>query len=248
MRDTASSIQIGMRALFVVSAILVLCGFGAEAKSGILRLTVRDVKTGYPLQAKINIEGARTLSLETNDAGRVIVALDPGEYRIEVSAAAHTSAQTHFRVGQRANLPFTIFLDPEKPPDEELPGRLNADVRAGFTLLHGYTVDAYTGKPISGVKVRMDHANVETRSDSIGHFLLSVPTPVSKFPGGMGTDTLIFAKRGYSTEEFINFGVAGEEMGGVPYGMRKGSGLHKHDATHKLMKDASSREGPQTAN
>jgi len=52
----------------------------------------------------------------------------------------------------------------------------------------------------------------------------------------MGTDTLVFEKRGYSTEEFTNFGRAGIEMGGEANELKRGTRIHKHDATHKLMK------------
>ncbi len=181
-----------------------------------------------------------------NDAGRASLTLVSGEYRIEASEPSHKTLRTHCNIGHGANLPFTIFLEPERLPAEELPESLNANVRAGFTLLHGYVVEGESGKPIVGVNVRMHHANVETRTDSLGHYLLSVPTPASNYPGGMGTDTLIFEKKGYSTEEFTNFGVTGEEMGVVAYGMEKGSKIHTHDATHKLMKKQ--REGPQSAN
>jgi len=66
----------------------------------------------------------------------------------------------------------------------------------------------------------------------------------------MGTVTLIFEKKGYSTEEFDNFGVAGDDMGGEGNEMAKGSKIHKHDATHKLMqlKKAPGLEGPQSTN
>jgi hypothetical protein len=247
MHDSRSNVsRTGVRAIFVVSAISVFSAAGAQAESGVLRLSVKDVNTHYALQADVIFEGPQKVSVRMNDTGRASLALIPGEYRIEASEPSHKTLRTHCNIGQGANLPFTIFLEPERLPAEELPEGLNANVRAGFTLLHGYVVEGESGQPIVGVNVRMDHANVETRTDSLGHYLLSVPTPVSNYPGGMGTDTLIFEKKGYSTEEFTNFGVTGEEMGGIAYGMEKGSQIHKHDATHKLMKKQ--RGGPQSAN
>jgi hypothetical protein len=237
-----------VRAIFVVAAISIFCAAGSQAESGLLRVTVKDVTTHYALHADVMLEGPQKVSVRMNGAGRAILTLVPGEYRIEASEPSHKTLRTHCRIAQGANLPFTIFLEPENLPREEHPEILNANVRPGFTLLHGYTVDADTGKPIAGVKVRIDHAKVETWSDSVGHYLLSVPTPKSKFPGGMGTDTLVFEKEGYSTEEFTNFGVAGIEMGGEANEMKKGTQIHKHDATHKLMNEEPGQEGPQSAN
>jgi hypothetical protein len=242
-------IQIGFRVFLTVSAILLFGAFRSQAEAGVLRLAVKDVNTHYGLQADVVLEGPKKVAVRMNDAGRARLTLVPGEYRIEVSEPLHKTAQTHCKVRKGANLPFTVFLVPEKFPDEELPENIDSKVRAGFTLLHGYTVDSDTGKPVSGVKVRMSHANVETLTDSVGHYFLSVPTPAAKYPGGMGTDTLIFEKRGYSTEVFTNFGLAGDEMGGEGNEMEKGSQVHKHDATHRLMQPGKrpTRERPQSA-
>jgi hypothetical protein len=136
----------------------------------------------YALHADVMLEGPQKVSVRMNGAGRAILTLVPGEYRIEASEPSHNTLRTHCRIAQGANLRFTILLEPENLPREEHPEILNANERPGFTLLHGYTVDADTGKPIAGVKVRVGHANVETWSDSVGHYLLSVPTPKSKFP------------------------------------------------------------------
>jgi Tol biopolymer transport system component len=220
------------------------------AATGVLRILVKDVNTHYALQANIILGGTQSLSVQTDDAGRVVLSLEPGEYLIEATAPSHKAIRTHTSVHEGDNnIPMTIFLDPESLPVEELPETLSANVRPGFTLLHGYIVDAETGKPVSSVKVRMDHANVKARTDSKGHYLLSVPTPVPQYPGGLGTDTLIIEKEGYSTEEFDNFGVGGDAMGGHGLEIEKGSQIHKHDATHKLLKEnpTSDTEEPQSA-
>jgi len=99
------------------------------------------------------------------------------------------------------------------------------------------------------VTVRFVNAGVETQTDSKGHFLLSVPTPEPEHPGGAGTDTLTFEKPGYKTLVFENFAIATEEMGPVSYGLEKGKGVIREDATHKLMRKegAGLEEEPQSA-
>ena len=183
IHDSRSNVsRTGVPAFFLVAAISVFSAAGSQAESGPLRVTVKDVTTHYALHADVMLEGPQKVSVRMNGAGRAILTLVPGEYRIEASEPSHKTLRTHCRIAQGANLRFTILLEPENLPREEHPEILNANERPGFTLLHGYTVDADTGKPIAGVKVRVGHANVETWSDSVGHYLLSVPTPKSKFP------------------------------------------------------------------
>jgi hypothetical protein len=57
----------------------------------------------------------------------------------------------------------------------------------------------------------MVNANVETQTDSRGHFWLSAPTPPAPIPGSSGTDTLLYEKAGYKTLIFRNFATDGEE-------------------------------------
>src|SRR5207248_3821345 len=90
--------------------------------------------------------------------------------------------------------------------------------------------------------------NVETLTDSRGHFGLSVPTPRPTVPDMMGTDTLTYEKPGYKTVIFENFGISSEEMGGIADGMEKGSGVVRHNETHKLMQNpGANQEEPQSA-
>jgi len=220
-----------------------------SSTTGVLKLTVEDVITHYALPANISLEGPQQLSVQANHAGRVSVTLEPGEYRVEISAFAHKIARTHYSVRPGANLPFTIMLDPEIPPAEERPEAINAEIRPGFTLLHGYTVDGETGQPLSGVRVRVVQENVRTQTDSDGHYDLLVPTPVPENPGGAGTDTLTFEKPGYKEVIFENFVIAGKAMGGIALDMERGSGVIEHDATHKMMMRGGreSEEEPQSA-
>lgn len=216
--------------------LLVLIPCPVSAATGVLEITVRDANTHYSLQANIGLEGPQRLSVQTDDIGRLRLTLAPGEYRIEISASGHKLMRTHYKIGPGKNLPFTIMLDPESLPEEERPGVIDAQIRPGFTLFHGYTVDSETGKPLSGVKVRFVHAGVETQTDSKGHFCLSVPTPQPEYSGGFGTDTLVYEKPGYKSLIINNFGITDDEMGGVAVDLEIGKGETNRD-THPLMRN-----------
>lgn len=222
--------------------------FPLSATTGVLRITVRDVDTHYALQANVSLDGPQRLSVQTDATGRVTLTLAPGEYRIEVTASGHKLQRTHYNVMPGANLPGTIMLDPESLQEEERPEVIDAEIRPGFTLFHGYTVDGDTGQPLSGVSVRFVQADVETQTDSKGHYMLSVPTPEPINPGGAGTDTLTFEKLGYKTVVFDNFAISGEAMGGIGLDLERGSGVIKQDATHKMMRgQIYNPEEPQSA-
>lgn len=232
-----------------ISAVVFIVFVASEvsAASGTLKFCVRDVLTGYAFRATAQLEGPESLTLQTDDTGCVKQNLAAGHYRVVVSAPGYKVLKTHLGIGSGRTAPVTAMMESETLPEEERPEVLDANIIPGATLFHGYVVDG--GKPLQGVKVRFVNAGVETLTDSKGHFMLSVRTPEPENPGGAGTDTLIFEKRGYKTEMFENFGIATEEMRGPAYGLEKGSGVIRHDATHKLMRKEGSATGeePQSA-
>lgn len=142
--------------------------------------------------------------------------------------------RTHYRVSAGHNR-MGVMLDPEVLPAPERPDAIARQTRTGFTLFHGYTVDEETGRPLAGVEVSFEHANVHTESGSDGHYALLVPTPRSEFPGGMGMDTLRFRKAGYKTLIFQNLGVGGDDMTSSQ-DMERGKGVIRMDATDKLLR------------
>jgi hypothetical protein len=213
-----------------------LAASNLSAATGVIDIRVRDVQTHYAVRATISLEGPQSLSLETGDIGRVTRELLPGEYSVEVVAAGYKVHKTHFNIGPGESLSFHIMLDSDNPPDEERPDTVRARLRPGFTLLHGYVVDSESGKPISGVRVRFEKGGVETHTDLKGHYWLSVTTPGPAVTGAMGADTLTYEKTGYKTVIFDNFGISGEEMGGNGLELEMGSGIVRHDATHKLTR------------
>ena len=222
--------------LVALITVFLLNSMGA-AETGILQLEVRDAVTHYAVQSRISLEGPKQLFAQTDPNGRVHLTLAPGEYRIEVSATGYKALRTHSKVALGRNLPLTIMLDRESPPDEERPDIIAQNVRPGFTLLHGFVVDSDSGKPLSGATVRLVTAGVETQTDSRGHYFLSAPTTEPVIQGTMGTDTLVFEKSGYKSIIFNNFGITGEEMGGSAVDLERGQGVIKRDAKHKLMQE-----------
>jgi hypothetical protein len=210
--------------------------------SGTMTFWVRDSRCHYSLQAVIKGEGPESFSVTTDAKGRGKIDLPAGEYRLEISASGHTSLRTHYLVEPGKTTKAGAFLDWLTVPEEESTEALNPLLRPGYTLLHEYIVDAETGEPLSGVKVRLVNAGVETQTDSKGHFTLSFPTPQPEIPGGIPTDTLIYEKPGYKTIVVRNFGIDPEEEGGNAVDLQKGKGVVERDGTHALMRKESQNE------
>lgn len=220
----------------------------ASAASGTLSLHVRDGITGYNVQASVKLEGPESLTLQTDDSGSLTLSLPAGVYREEVSAPGYKVLRSHTKIRAGSNSPETFMLDPLSPPEEESREAIEARLRQGFTLLHGYVENDNSGNPLPEATVRVVNGGEQTQTDSKGHFYLSVPTPEPENPGGMGTDTLICEKTGYKTDIRQNFGIVGEAMGPVGCALEKGTGQIIHDATHKLMRGQSTGgEEPQSA-
>ena len=237
------------RAYVAVLALIVSAASAFSAATGTLRLRVRDVVTDYNVRATIKLEGPESVAVKTDDYGRVTREMPAGNYRVVVSATGYEVRRAHLEIGSGRTLDFTVEMDALKPPEEESPEAINARIRAGYTLLHGYVEDDDSGRPLPAAIVRASNAGAETETDWKGHFYLSIPTPEPHNPYWMGTDTLIVEKAGYKTDIRENFGIAGEAMGPANCGLEKGKGTIKTNAIHKLMRKegADVQEEPQSA-
>jgi Tol biopolymer transport system component len=232
----------------VISFFTTLAACKLFAASGTLVLSVRDAQTGYAIRTAVQLEGPESVTLQTDEKGRVMRTLTAGEYRVLVSAPGYKPRKAHINIGSAGRLNFHLMLDSENPPEEERPEAINREIRPGLTYYHGYIVDDESGQPLSDVRVRFVNSGIETYTDSKGHFGLSVPTPKPSVPDGMGTDTLIYEKPGYKTVIFDNFGITGEAMGGLADGMEKGAGVIRNNTPHKLLqKPGANPEEPQSA-
>jgi hypothetical protein len=233
------------RRCFAVSLLVCLVAAVAFAATGTLELRVRDARTYQPVPATIKGAGPQAFSVMIDASGNRDVDLPSGDYRLEITSIGYKLRRAHYVVTSGVKSSFTVMLDAENPPPDERPEVIAREARPGFTLLHGYVAEAGSGKPIPGVTVRVVGANVETSTNSRGHYSLSVPNPEAAAPTGWRTDTLIYQKPGYKTEVFENFGIYGEDMGGAALGLEKGTGTIKHDATHKLMREDDGRTEEQ---
>jgi hypothetical protein len=219
-------------ALFLVSVSSL--AFGADA--GTMQLRVRDSHTHFPVHAVIQGSGPKSFSVATDESGYGTVSLPPGEYQLQISAPDYAPLNTHYAIQPGKTTKAGAFIDPLSLPHEESLEVLDSLARPGHTLLHEYVLDEYTGLPLSGVRVRFVHAGIETKTDSKGHFFLSVPTPAPDFPGGIGSDTLMYEKAGYKAIVMKNLPIGSEEMGATGIDMKRGHGIIEIDSTHKLMR------------
>lgn len=221
------------RTAFVIQILLIASG-SAQRPTGTFQITVRDVSTHFAVQADVHFHGPENLTVQADTEGHLKPRLAPGEYQMEISAPGYKAMKTHYRVSAGRNQ-MGIEVEPESLPASENAAVIRSQIRPGFTLFHGFTVDEHTGHPISGVEISFAHAKVHVLSDANGHYALLVPTPQPEIPGGMGVDTLRFTKAGYKTLVFQNLGVGGDDMTRCQ-DMEMGKGVIRTDATHKLLR------------
>lgn len=207
---------------------------GSEARSGeangFIHLWIRDRVTHYAVPATIELQGPDSLTLQANDEGRITPRLQKGRYEAVFSAPGYKT-QTYlrggFEIAPGKTQSMYVMLDPERTPDTETSQAINAHIRPGFALLHGYVVDVDSGKPVSGAKVRVGFTLVET--DASGHYWLSVPLSLLAQKGSAGKpigelERITFAKPGYKTviNELV---VYGDELRETPIDLERGSGV-----------------------
>jgi Tol biopolymer transport system component len=211
--------------------------------AAILRVFVRDVDTHYAVHAKVKLEGSQSLTAETDNTGSLNVSLHPGQYRMEISAPGYRNMRSSTVTQAGKSSSMFIMLDPLTRPEEEQ--LLGSKLRSGLTLFHGYAVDD-SGRPISGVRVRLRNAGIETFTNERGYYELLVPTPSETAPDVPSTDTLTAEKPGYKTTIHRNLTVAGEDGGGVHLDLQQGSGTTEIDDTPAVIgKHAQVEEAPQ---
>ena len=196
-------------------------GTPAQAAFGHMEMWVQGSDTGYALKASIRLQGSQATTLETDAAGRATLQLPAGEYAVVISAPGYKTMKLALDLAPVANQNRHINLDPEKAPEGESPESIEAHIRPGYTVLHGFVIDADTRKPLPGVTVRLGKA--QGRTDAKGHYFVSVSTPPMTATGP-GALTLAFAKPGYHTIVIENFKVASDQLREVPIDMESGHG------------------------
>jgi hypothetical protein len=227
MKRIASSSSCALWRVLGGASMLVL-GMGfAAGPSGIIEFRVRDSTTGYAVRATVTVEGTKAgqlgpLSLRTNELGRFRRELPVGPYLVEVSAPGYESLKTQFEIGAVAPLPMTIVLPRQSLPEDLQPEVLDARLSPGHSLVQGYAVNAETGKPLPGVRIRLEKAQMQAVTNDRGYFWVSVPTPPLDALGLPGEDTLIAGLPGYKGYILQQFPGCRGRQRGVRVGSRAG--------------------------
>lgn len=198
----------------------------ASGGTGVLRIKVRDVVTHYAVPAKIEFEGTKSLSIETDGNG--MVTLPSGEYLETVSAPGYKTMwrdSIMVRPGSD-NTNAGVMLDPLGPRPEEESER--SQLKSGYTLFVGYATDEQ-GHPVADVLVHFKDAGAGTTTNERGYYSLSILTPPEKAEGEPATDTVIAEKNGYKT--IVHYGVEVESEGpkGIGLDMERGTGVTPFD-------------------
>ncbi len=210
-----------------------------HGQTGTLNITVRDDRNYYAVRAKVEIEGPKSLSMETDDNGSLKLSLPTGDdYLLQISAPSYKPMVWQplaIRPGENAS---GAMLDPikaaGKPPVWK---SLDAQLRPGYATVEGLAVDEQ-GHPVADVRVTLQGKGiqtVETTSDDKGYFGFLLPTPPEtpspQDPDGLpGTGEVTMAKPGYRTQIHDDVVIFENMTNGVGLDeMKLGSGLDKFD-------------------
>ena len=168
-------------------------GWLSETPQANLAITVRDSVTGNRVSGGItavSADAAPTTSL-TDGAGRGTFHLAAGRNDLVIAALGYNSLKTYF-IANQTELDITVWLDPLELPREMRPEIVESNMRAGLTLIHGHIIDSKNGQPLKNARIYLEHAMVDTRSDSRGYFTMYASTPPVDPVGDLpGTDDLL---------------------------------------------------------
>lgn len=219
---------------------LVFTAFVLNAQTVPYTFKVRDSRTGYAVQAKIQLAGPTSVSAETDKTGKLTVALAPGKYEITVDAPGYDPMKWSTTISPRNNLTTNPQLVPKKQPPEL--ASLDSQVRPGYTLLYGYAVDP-DGQPLQDVHIRLQGDSIDTvntETNARGFFLIVGTTPPQTIDPEdhlpvPGTANLTAEKSGYRTQMHTNITLTGG-WGGMLLDMERGSGTEQTDETPSPMR------------
>ncbi len=227
--------------------LLLAFAVGLHAQTVPFTIEVRDSDTHYAVQAKVKLEGPKSISTETDKTGKLSVALPPGSYEEEISAAGYQTLKGPTPpYGSRAVM---VLIVPQQRPPEL--ASLDSQVRPGYTLLYGYAVDQ-DGQPLENVPIRMQGESIETATTTTnarGFFSVMLPTPpetpdpVDHMPIP-GTADLTAEKLGYKTQLHSNIPL-GKGWAGMFLDMKRGSGTVQTDETPAWMEHGKSVPGDE---
>ncbi len=142
-------------------------------------------------------------SAVSSSEGKLPLQLSPGQYALEFSAPGYKPARMHYPVTLGVVVPLNVNLDPVVPPQELRKSTVDAELRKGMELDHGYVSDALTHLPIAGVEVKLKQSGVAATTNSRGYFKMMAPAQdTSKLSSAKDippSDTLTASAPGYKT-------------------------------------------------
>jgi len=210
------------------------------------KFTVRDSVTGKRISARIaavSQYGSAAL-FGTDQTGRGSYRLGEGRVYLTITAEGYQAIDTYLVTGQ-IPLDTIIWLDPEEVPAAMRSESVEAELKAGQTLVHGNISDEQTGKTLAGARVFFEGQAEYAVADADGYFKLYVQTPPVDPAGDLpGTGNLIVEFRGKTvyrrTNQMIPAGAVQLIIDVEP-----GAATEK-DATHKMRLTPDEQKNTQT--
>lgn len=213
-----------------------------------LKITIRDSVTGLRIAGRVAAthKSAATEYLSTGSSGRENFQLAEGRNDLTIEAEGYATQRTYFEIGRNA-LDVTVWLDPFEVPSVMRSESINANIRDGWTLIHGHIIDDGNGRPIENARIYFVSSSIETVSGPSGYFRMFVPTlpvdPVGDLPG---TDELIVESMGQIVYRRTNTMVPSGAVHFIIDTNKSGSSVDVKDDTHKLRLSEDELKNTQT--
>jgi hypothetical protein len=203
-------------------------------------LDIRDSTTGYSVPANVTFTNPNSgqsapISAQTNSLGHLQTALPPSRYVMRVTSPGYDPMQSTWDTAISDKL--KIMLISKTPPQELLPEVVNPQLREGYLLVHGYVVDAGTGKLLNIVRVRIEKYGTDTLTNDRGYFSQSL--------------RLAYGEQGFEDDMSLELSgykklILGNQLFGAPemvfpLELQPGSGVDRRDNTHPTRRDPDAR-------
>lgn len=174
-------------------------------------------------------------SAVSSSEGKLPLQLSPGQYALEFSAPGYKPMRGHYSAPLGSMTRLNVVLDPVVPPKELRNSTVDAELRKGMELDHGFVSDALTHLPIANVEVRLKQSGATATTNSRGYFKMMAPaqdlsklTSPSEFPP---PDTLTASAPGYKTYILTGVWHNPDSWARVKIQLTLGTGTTHEDAT-----------------
>lgn len=190
-------------------------------------------------------------SAVSSSEGRLPLQLSPGDYALEISAPGYKPMRIHYPVTLGSVVPMNVNLDPVVPPEELRESTVDAELRDGMELDHGFVTDALTHRPIVHAEVKLQLSGAATTTNTRGYFQLMAPAQstsnlnsIEEFPP---SDTLTASAPGYKTYLITGFWHDSQSWRRMNIQLTPGTGTTREDITPGALRPRSSLPENQPA-